>query len=57
MGNLNIKGYTPTSKEAIEGGTQNVWKIYPAHKKSIKKDGSIFCFEKRKYKNMGLAKD
>jgi SCY1-like protein 2 len=57
MGNLNIKGYTPTSKEAIEGGTQNAWKIYPAQKKSIGKTGSIFCFEKRKYSKMGFAKD
>ena len=30
MGNLNIKGYTPTNKEPIEGGTGNAWKIYMA---------------------------
>lgn len=57
MGNLNIKGYTPTSKEPIEGGVNNIWKIYPASKKSLEKDGSIFCFEKKKYANFNLDKD
>ncbi len=57
MGNLNIKGYTPTNKEPIEGGTNNVWKIYTASKKGDEKAGSIFCFDKRKYKSLNLDKD
>jgi SCY1-like protein 2 len=57
MGNLNIKGYTPSSKEPVEGGVNNVWKIYQAQKKSIDKEGSIFVFDKKKYASFNLDKD
>lgn len=48
MGNLNIKGYTPASKDSIQGGTKKVWRIYPASK-SKSKMASMFVFEKKKY--------
>jgi len=56
MGNLNIKGFTPTTKDSIQGGTNQIWKILSAKKSSSKKEGSIFVFEKKKYKNFNLSK-
>lgn len=56
MGNISIRGFTPSSKECFTGGTKNLWKIYPAEKSSEKKKASIFLFEKRKYTSTGLSK-
>ena len=57
MGNLSIKGYTPTSKDSFKAGTNSIWKVFPAKKSSTGKEGSIFFFEKRKYKNTPLSKE
>ena len=56
MGNLSVKGYSPTSKDYTKGGTGNFWRIYSAKKSSAGKEGSIFVFEKKKYKSMKLEK-
>lgn len=55
MGNLNIKGYTPSSKTSFKGGCGKIWNIFPAKKSN--KTGSIFVFEKKKYKTEGLQRD
>lgn len=60
MGNLNVRGYKTTSKnksEFIEGGTQKLWKIYPAIKESTGQKASIFFFESSKYSQYHLSKE
>ena len=56
MGNISIRGFSPTSKDFISGGTMSLWKIYPAQKSRENKEASMFIFEKRKYSSTFLSK-
>ena len=60
MGNLQVRGYKATSKDKKEhllGGTNKIWKIYPAVKEGSNQKASIFFFESSKYSNYKLSKD
>lgn len=60
MGNLQVRGYKATSKDKKEhlvGGTNKIWRIYPAVKEGSSQRASIFFFESSKYSNYKLNKD
>jgi hypothetical protein len=60
MGNLQVRGYKTTSKDKKEhllGGTNKIWKIYPAVKEGTGQRASIFFFESSKYSSYKLSKE
>lgn len=60
MGNLQVRGFKATSKDKkdhLVGGTNRLWKIYPAIKESTGQRASIFFFESSKYASYKLSKD
>lgn len=60
MGNLQVRGYKAASKnqkDFLTGGTQKLWRIYPAVKDGTGQKASIFFFEASKYSSYKLSKD
>lgn len=57
MGNLQVRGYKATSKDHFTGGTQKLWRVYPASKESTNQKASIFLFEASKYGQYKLNKE
>ena len=60
MGNLQVRGYKAASKnqkDFLTGGTQKLWRNYPAGKEGTGQKASIFFFEASKYSSYKLSKD
>lgn len=60
MGNLQVRGYKSVGKDKKDhfvGGTQKLWRVFPAVKEGSNQKASIFFFEASKYSNYKLNKD